>query len=714
MNDSEELLAALDPQQQEVALQVSGPLCVRAGAGTGKTRAITYRIAYGVRTQQVDPRSLLAVTFTSRAAAEMRSRLRGLGVGSVQARTFHAAALRQLSYFWPRAFSGSMPNIVQQKASLVAAAARRVGVHVDKSLVRDLSAEIEWAKVTMAGVDGYQAAIAAAARPVPGDLSTDDFLRVYDAFEQAKTERQVIDFEDVLTLTCGILSENEDVAGQVRAQYRSFVVDEYQDVSPLQQHLLDLWRGGRRDICVVGDVAQTIYSFTGATPRYLVDFPQQFPGARMVELVRDYRSSPQIVATANRVLGMARGSNGLGAPRGLEGAVRLVSQTESGPAVEFRDYDSDDVEAGAVAARIKELRDGGVSLGDMAVLYRTNAQSEAYEKALGALGISVQIFGGARFFEREEVRKAVVMLRQVSRAAALAEPATAKPGLSGSDPAGSDPADSDATDSGAEATSLPTMVESVLTSIGWTQTPPKAAGAARDRWENLDALVGLARAKPELTMEQFVAELQERAQAQAAPTVNSVTLSTLHAAKGLEWEAVFLVGACEGLLPISLAEEPAAIEEERRLLYVGITRAKRILHVSYARARSGGRAQRRKVSRFLAPLWPADERPARGGAASALSARQRIAADKHRFAQDADPATQALFEQLKAWRLTQARERSIPAYSVMPDTTLRDIAVAKPKTLRQLGALRGIGAVRLSDYGAEILRCVREGTAADT
>ncbi len=682
--EPEELLAALDPEQQEVALQIGGPLCVRAGAGTGKTRAITYRIAYGVASGQLSATSILAVTFTSRAAAEMRSRLRELGVHGVQARTFHAAALRQLSFFWERAFTGSMPQVIPQKASLVAAACARLGMRVDRADVRDLAAEIEWCNVSMILMDDYGRAIKESGRVVPAGLTEVEFQQVYRAYEETKADRQVIDFEDVLSLTCGILSEHPDVLQQVRAQYRSFVVDEYQDVSALQQHLLDLWRGGRRDICVVGDVSQTIYSFAGASPRYLVDFPKQFPEGKVIELNRDYRSTPQIVAVANQVMSRARGITGVGPERGLEGAVRLVSQKDSGPGVQFERYQTDEDEAAGVASRVKALNRNGVPLSGIAVLYRTNAQSEALEKALSDEGLSVQIHGGARFFERAEVKRAMVLLRQAVRMRELV----------GDEESGSGNLEED--------------VEEIITAAGWSPKPPSARGAAREQWENLDALVVMSRNQKDTSLAQFVAELQERAVAQAAPQVNGVTLSTLHAAKGLEWDSVFLVGVSEGLIPISLAELPSAIEEERRLLYVGITRAKNNLQISYALSRSGGRSHQRKVSRFLEPLWPAERAWTGRKEKKELSPRQKLRQEKDRFQQEADSETLALFEELRRWRLAEAKEISKPAFTVMTDVTLRDIASAKPKTLRQLGALRGIGHNRLADYGAVILRIIRE------
>lgn len=685
LSSPEELLDALDPQQREVALQVAGPLCVRAGAGTGKTRAITYRIAYGAASGAVDPGTVLAVTFTAKAAAEMASRLRALGAGRVQAMTFHAAALKQLAFFWPRVTGNELPTLMPHKATAVAAAAARVGVRPDRTMVRDLAAEVEWSKVSMIGPEGYIEAARAAGRESPAGMDAAEFARFFEAYEQAKQDRGAMDFEDVLMLQAALIEDREDVARAVRSRYRSFVVDEFQDVSPVQHHLLELWRGGRSDLCVVGDVAQTIYSFTGATSDYLENFPKRMKGARVVELVRDYRSTPQVVALANQVVSGARGMDGYARRPGLPGAVRLQAQRPSGSAVRFDRYPTDGDEAVGVAEKILALHKGGTPLSEMAVLYRVNAQSEAFEEEFARVGVPFQVRGGDRFFDREEVKKAVLLLRQQARVRSLA---------------------------GAEEADLVDLVSQVISTLGWQEKAPSAAGAARERWSNLDALLELARRSPDSTLEQFVDDLQERATAKAAPTVEGVVLSSLHAAKGLEWDAVFLVGASEGLLPISLADTPPAIEEERRLLYVGVTRAREHLYLSYSAARSGGRKASRAVSRFLAPMWPNEEpkRP-RWTAQSSLSPSSGKPKSKdlnREFLGRVDEETRELFEALRQWRLEEAKELERPAYTVLTDASLRDIAEAKPRTLRQLGALRGVGATKLDQWGTVILRMVRD------
>ena len=678
------LLDALDPDQRQVAEHLEGALCVLAGAGTGKTRAITYRIAYGVAVGAYQPTQVLAVTFTARAAGEMRSRLADLGVVGAQARTFHSAALRQLTYFWPTAIGGRRPEIETFKGRLVGIAAHRLGLSTDRALIRDLSAEVEWAKVTMTLPEDYAQQTAALRRDPPGGLEPATVAQVLAAYEEAKTERGVIDFEDVLLLMVGILLDREDIADQVRGQYKHFVVDEYQDVSPLQQRLLDLWLGRRRQLCVVGDVSQTIYSFTGATPAFLTGFTTRYEGARTVRLSRDYRSTPQVVSLANRVLSRSRrGGGALVLPAG---AVELVAQRPSGPAVRFESYDDDVAEAAGVVEHVSRLRSAGVPLSGIAVLYRTNSQSEAIEQALSDAGIGYLVRGGERFFERDEVKRAVVMLRAAAR--------TERAELTG--------------DVGADT-------RMVLGREGWSERPPAPRGAVRERWDSLNAIVELADelgAKRGADLDGLVAELGERAAAQNAPTVEGVTLSSLHAAKGLEWDAVLLVGASEGLLPISLAEGPAAIEEERRLLYVGVTRAREHLVVSCARARNpGGRASRRP-SRFLDGIWPTDDPDRRGGRGASSrpprSPRERAKQAAAEFEADNDPATIALFEELRAWRAGVAKERSKPAYTVFADTTLRSIAVVKPGRLPQLSLIHGVGAVKLKEYGADVLRVVRE------
>ncbi|MCV2396529.1 ATP-dependent DNA helicase UvrD2 [Actinotalea sp. M2MS4P-6] len=652
------LLDGLDPEQREVALALTGPVVVLAGAGTGKTRAITHRIAYGVRTGTYPATSVLAVTFTARAAGEMRTRLRDLGVVGVQARTFHAAALRQLSFFWPQVVGGAPPRILEHKAPVVAEAAARLGLRVDRLAVRDLAAEIEWSKVSLVPADDYLAAAAATGRPEPAGFDRAAVSRLITSYEEVKDARGVIDFEDVLVLLAHMLESRRDVAEQVRSQYRHFVVDEYQDVSPAQQYLLEQWLGGRHELCVVGDPNQTIYSFTGASPHHLLTFAADHPGARTVRLVRDYRSTPQVVDLANRILGERR--------RRANGGLELIAQRPSGPPVQCTPFDDDEDEAAGVAARIGRLLAGGTPAREIAVLYRTNAQSEAFEQALADAGIGYLVRGGERFFERREVREAIVLLRGSARSMADVP--------------------------------LGEAARDVLAQAGWAPEPPAARGAVRERWDAMQALVALAdelaadptRPTP-ATLANLVAELDERAAAQHAPAVEGVTLASLHAAKGLEWDAVFLAGLSEGLMPISLAETDDAIAEERRLLYVGVTRAREHLHLSWSRSRTpGGRASRRRT-RFLAGVLPEQTRTgARPPAAPVRDA-------------DVDPE---LFEALRTWRQQVATESDKPAYTVLADATLRGVAAVRPTTLTQLRDVKGIGPTKIDRYGETLLAIV--------
>ncbi|MFC4905240.1 ATP-dependent helicase [Kocuria oceani] len=582
----ERVLAGLDPEQREVATTLRGPVCVLAGAGTGKTRAITHRIAYGIATGVYTPQKVLALTFTARAANEMRNRLRGLGAGGVQTRTFHAAALRQLQYFWPQAVGGPLPGLVEHKARLITEAAQNMRLSTDRAAVRDLAAEIEWAKVSMLTPDTYPAR--AARRDMPLGYEVRTVQRLYQTYEELKTDRHLIDFEDVLLLTVAVLEEDERVAATVREQYRHFVVDEYQDVSPLQQRLLDAWLGGRDDICVVGDASQTIYSFTGASSRHLLDFPRRHPEARVVRLVRDYRSTPQVVETANRLLAARRPGPG-STPGSWATPLHLVAQRPDGPRPSWNEYPDDEAEAAGTAARIRDLIDDGVPASGIAVLFRTNGQSQAFETALAEAGIGFQLRGTERFFNRPEVKQAVVQLRTAARAA--------------------------------EASDEPTrLVRDILSSLGYSDRAPRSTGAVRERWESLAALVSLADRMAEeaaargeqLLLPDLAAELERRTAQQDAPVMNGVTLASLHSAKGLEWDAVFLAGLSEGLVPIGFAETADEIDEERRLLYVGITRAREHLVLSWTLSRTPGGRPTRKPSRFLDGLRETPPPRARG------------------------------------------------------------------------------------------------------
>src|SRR5918998_2293268 len=411
------LEAGLDDEQLSAVTAPRGPVCVLAGAGPGKTRTIPRRIAHLVAAGHVAPQQVLAVTFTQRAAGEMRSRLRalddGVGTGSVQAMTFHAAARRQLSYFWPRVVGTTGWQLLDTKFAVVAQAANRAGMSTSTDDVRDLAGEIEWAKASLISPEGYAVAVAQVGRDIPFDAAK--IASVYAGYETLKARHDgmaLLDFDDLLLHTAAAIENDDAVAQEFRDRYRCFVVDEYQDVTPLQQRVLDAWLGARDDLTVVGDANQTIYSFAGAAPRFLLEFTRRFPDAVTVRLWRDYRSTPQVVSLANRVISAARDR-----PAGAR--LQLEGQQPPGPEPSFAEHDDESREAAAVADAITELLGAGVAAAEIAVLYRVNAQSEAYEQALDARGIPFQIRGGDRFFQRPEVRSAVRALR----AAATAGPA---------------------------------------------------------------------------------------------------------------------------------------------------------------------------------------------------------------------------------------------------------------------------------------------------
>jgi DNA helicase-2/ATP-dependent DNA helicase PcrA len=674
LSGPEAVLANLDPEQREVALAARGPVCVLAGAGTGKTRAVAHRIAYLAATAQADPARVLAVTFTTRAAGELRGRLRQLGqlvpgtaLDKVQARTFHSAALRQLTHFWPDTVGGAPPRVLDSKISLVAEAARRLRISAGLPELRDAAGEIEWAKVTQVRPDEYAAASAKAGRTPPLDAAA--LARIYAGYEELRTERHLVDFESVLELTAAILAEYPVAARSLRDRYVAFVVDEYQDVNPLQKLLLDMWLGGRDEICVVGDPRQTIYSFTGASPAYLTGFPAEFPAATVIRLVRNYRSTPEVVTLANKLVAAA-GRSGPGA---------LVAQRPAGPAPRLTEHPDEPDEAAAVARQVRTLLKGGTPAAEIAVLVRTNAQTAVYEQALAEAGLSFQLRGAERFFDRDEVRQAVGLLRAAARSAAAADDPVAE-------------------------------VRAILASIGLTAQPPAGRGTARERWESLESLAQLAAdffaASPEAGLPDLSAELAVRSAIGHAPAMAGVTLASLHSAKGLEWQVVFLPGLTDGTVPIVYAQTDEAVEEERRLLYVGITRARERLYLSWALSRAPGGRRTRKPSRFLADLTAG--RTARGGERAAAAGRQGAGqAGSPRNASRAAGASpdpgDPLFGQLREWRLAVSKEQGVPAYVVFSDATLQAIAAARPASRAQLAGVPGVGAVKLDRYGAAVL-----------
>ena len=546
-------LDALDERQRAAASVLRGPVVVLAGAGTGKTRVITHRIAHGVDTGAYSPARVMAVTFTAKAAGELRGRLRALGVEGVAARTFHATALAQLNFFWPTLAGSPAPSIIDNKVRMLGQAADAIRLRPSTATLRDIASEIEWRKVSMLSIDQY----AALGRPISG-VDAGQLIELMRGYEALKDDRRQLDFEDVLLACAGMLEAEPRVAASVHEQYRHFTVDEFQDVSPLQNRLLELWLGDRHDICVVGDASQTIYSFAGAEQRFLLEFERRHPDATVVRLETNYRSQPPILTAANALM------------HGRPGALELVPAREqfTADAPTVTAYETEGEEAAGIAASISARIEAGASPSEIAVLYRAHAQSAVLQQALAAVGIATSVLGGTRFFAMPEVRQAILALR----AAAVAP---------------------------SEQGFLP-GVQRVLRELGLTDEPPAAGGAQRSGWEARRAILRLAEeAGANANLRGFSDALMARAKDQHEPTMRTVTLSTLHAAKGLEWPHVYLAGWAEGSLPISYATTFEAVDEERRLAYVGVTRAARTLALSWSR--SAGRGER-SPSRFLAEM----------------------------------------------------------------------------------------------------------------
>lgn len=536
---AEEILAALDDEQRAVALATRGPVCVIAGAGTGKTRAITHRIAYAAAIGAMDPQRILAITFTARAAGEMRTRLRSLGVPTVATRTIHAAALKQLLFFWPSVFGGRTPDLLTSKTGFLGEAINRAGLQGtininSRDTLRDLANEIEWAKVSQIGPTDYLAELDnRAAKP---RVNAEQVAQVYTAYESIKRQELAMDFEDVLLLTTAMLEEEREVRERVQDQYRYFTVDEYQDISPLQQRLINAWLGNRQEICVVGDPAQTIYSFAGATSSFLTTFTSRFPDAEVIRLTSGYRSTPEITFAANSLL------------RSATMGQELNAQNDHGDKPEVLAYNDESAEIAGIVADMTALLSSGVPAQEIAVLARTNSQLNSLERAMNGAKLPYQVRSTERFFDRPDVKEFLKGVRTASV--------------------------------------IPTEGISWLDELR-TLAQPFLNG------QSIDGIAGLLHLARELdedpnfspkTLRSYLREVEDRVQQNNPPTMPVITLATLHAAKGLEWERVFLMGANVGLLPLEtngFTLDSRMIEEERRLFYVGMTRAKRELRISY-------------------------------------------------------------------------------------------------------------------------------------
>jgi DNA helicase-2/ATP-dependent DNA helicase PcrA len=673
------LLEGLNDAQREAVTITTGPLAIIAGAGSGKTRVISHRAAFAIETGVVKSDQVLLVTFTEKAATEMVERMASLGHRGVMARTFHAMALSQLRHFWPSRHEGHpAPQVLDAKWRILSPLARGLPGGYKFTTVKDLAETIEWAKVRRIAPDRWVAAGGDRA-PIPPDL----FARVYADYERAKASHGVIDFEDMLVETMRLLETDEAAAALVRSRKTWFSVDEYQDTNPLAERLLELWLGESRDLAVVGDPDQTIYTFTGATPDYLLDFEERHAGARVVSLVENYRSTPEILELANRLIT----SSGVMRPP-------LKATRPSGPTPHVLASRDAEAERASIVTVIRSELAAGTDPGEIAILVRINAQLPELEQALTRAGIAFRV-RGQRFFARPEVREARRLLASADLpmagsmlVAGIRNLFRQRLGLGAADTGLA------AAESGSD----------------------RGGDEARERAASLELLVSivddLAGANRALAIADVIAELERRNTAESSGATGGVNLLTYHRAKGLEWDVVFLPALEEGLLPIRQAKTDDEIDEERRLLYVGITRARRRLELSWAQRRSGagGNESMRRPSPFLVTIEdPAVRAAARasraghaGGAAGIRLLPGAPTAVRPRTRDDDSP----LMAALRAWRLTAARSDGVPAYVIAPNSLLIEIADRRPTTVAALRRIKGMGPSRLARYGEEILETV--------
>ena len=627
------LLDDLNEAQRGAVQAPSGPLVILAGAGTGKTRVISRRAAYAIETGVVPASRVLLVTFTDKAANEMVERMATLGQRGVMARTFHSHAVRQLRHFWPSRHGGDEPpQVLESKLPLIVPLVQRLPGGYRFTPARDLADTIEWAKVRRIPPARWVTEGADRA-PIPADL----FGRLYASYERAKDRARRVDFEDMLALTVELLESDADAARLVQSQKTWISVDEYQDTNPLQERLLELWTGESPDLAVVGDPDQTIYTFTGATPDYLLRFADRHPGTRTIALTENYRSTPQVLALANRLTA--------GGPRGA-----LTTSLPAGPEPTIDRFAGPEVEVNALVAGIRRLVGSGVGKSEIAVLVRINAQLPPIEEALTRAGVEYTV-RGQRFYGRAEVRQAGRLIGRSQIAAT----------------------------GGALVDAVRQLFAERLGYEAGAETVGDEGG---ERAASLSLLLTIAsdlvESNPEAGAAELTAELDRRDAAESAAQGAGVNLLTYHRAKGLEWDAVFLPAIDEGTLPIRQAKTDEQVAEERRLLYVGITRARTHVALSWSR----------RPSRFLAEIRPQTVR-------TLTSARAA--------SRGGPPGDDALLEALREWRRERAKQDAVPAYVIAHDSTLAAIADDRPQSMAALRRVKGMGPLKLDRYGAEIL-----------
>lgn len=669
--DPDQMLAGLNDEQRQVATTFGGPVAVLAGAGSGKTRAITHRIAYAVASGRHKANASLAVTFTTRAAGELRARLAKLGLPQVSARTFHSAALRQLRYFWPIVEKTELPEVTSKTIGIVSQACKYMGLGDDLSLLRDLACEISWAKVSNVTAERYPQIAEKLSRKV-ADLDPEQVATVFKNYEIFKRRRSVIDFDDILLCTVAMLHEHREVAEQVREGYKHFTVDEFQDVSPLQHTLLELWVGDRQDLCVVGDPDQSINAFAGADRGLLTNFKKYYPNAVVLHLSKNYRSTPQILETANGLLAHQKNR------------VPLVATKDPGRVVELVSNSDESEEASQVVEWLVEKHRNGLDWNQCAILFRINAQSMALETCLNDARVPYTVKDSENFYERPEILRALKLLKNSG---------VKSPELTGDD--------------------AKNQIAEILASLGWKPLAPEGAGMVRARWEALNALRDRATQildERKCSFRQLVEELLKLASIKQIPTSQAVTLSTMHSAKGLEWPAVAVIGVREGMVPFSMAKTPAQLAEERRLLYVALTRAEESLRISW----TGANRKSRFLNNFHSQKQDKNLKKEKMKKTSrtcyvcgrALTGGSQNKLGRHEYCE----ATfdEEFLEELKEWRKAQADSEKVPAFVVFTDKTLQAIAERKPQSMTELKRISGIGPVKAEKYGEKVLDLVAQ------
>jgi DNA helicase-2/ATP-dependent DNA helicase PcrA len=630
-----DVLGGLNEAQRTAAEAVGGPVAILAGAGTGKTTTITHRIAHQVASGAVAAEHILAVTFTEKAAGELKERLARLGVQGVEARTFHAAALSQLGRSWERHTGRPLPQIQDSKAPLIASLANALPPPHKFMPRRELAGEVEWAKNRMISWSEYLAAVEEQGHqpPIPAEL----MAGIYQGYERRKERTGRIDFEDMLLMAVELLREHPAAAAEIRERFHAFTVDEFQDVNPLQHALLEGWLGGREDICVVGDDYQTIYSFTGASPSYLLTFPDRYPDATVVRLEENYRSSPQVLAVANALATRLGGF-----PK------QLRATRDAGPNPTARVLSTADAEVAFVVDEVRRLHAEGIAYESMAVIYRINARSEAFEEAFADAKIPYQVRDAA-FLRRPGPRAVLARLK----------------GASGGVVQG---------------------VEAVTDALGFDPKAEPDDTEEVTRQADLGRLRALAgeyeRANPQGDLAGFAAELARRFSTQH--TGRGVNLLTFHRAKGLEFDAVFLPRLLDKEIPFRSQRSAADPQEERRLLYVGITRARVHLYLSWPSE------PRSAPSPYLAELGIM---PPAAPAKKPQASRSAVAVGEQG----------PVFDRLREWRRKRAAADGVPAYLVFHDKTLVQIAEEQPRDWADLASIPGVGPAKLDRYADELL-----------